>query len=116
MGAEFGQREPRDIQAAMLGHLPIMSHLAARPEQHEHPAGLGLASLAGATRRELGAALAEAGVPEREIRMRVAQLWHWIYHAGATSFDPMGNISKVLRGDCRRANFPRRHAEMAAQA
>ncbi len=97
MGAEFGQREPRDIQAAMLGHLPIMSHLAARPEQHEHPAGLGLASLAGATRRELGAALAEVGVPEREIRMRVAQLWHWIYHAGATSFDPMGNVSKVLR-------------------
>ena len=81
----------------MLGHLPIMSHLAARPEQHEHPAGLGLASLAGATRRELGAALAGVGVPEREIRMRVAQLWHWIYHAGATSFDPMGNVSKVLR-------------------
>jgi len=27
----------------------------------------------------------------------VAQLWHWIYHAGATSFAAMGNVSKVLR-------------------
>ena len=74
-----------------------MSHLAARPEQHEHPAGLGLASLAGATRRELGAALAEAGVPEREIRMRVAQLWHWIYFQGAQNFDVMLNVSKIMR-------------------
>jgi 23S rRNA (adenine2503-C2)-methyltransferase len=51
-------------------------------------------SLAGATRRELTLALAGAGVPERAIRMRVAQLWHWIYHAGVTSFDAMGNVSK----------------------
>jgi 23S rRNA (adenine2503-C2)-methyltransferase len=74
-----------------------MSHLAARSAQLENPPGRGRVSLAGATRRELGTALAEAGVPEREIRMRVAQLWHWIYHAGATSFDAMGNVSKVMR-------------------
>jgi 23S rRNA (adenine2503-C2)-methyltransferase len=54
-------------------------------------------SLAGATRLELAAALAEVGVPEREIRMRVAQLWHWIYNQGAPSFEPMLNISKTLR-------------------
>ena len=67
------------------------------PAQLENPASLEGASLAGATRRELGQSLAAAGVPEREIRMRVAQLWHWIYHAGASSFDPMANVSKVLR-------------------
>jgi 23S rRNA (adenine2503-C2)-methyltransferase len=55
-------------------------------------------SLAGATREELAAALAGIGVPEREIRMRVAQLWHWIYNQGAPSFDAMLNISKALRG------------------
>ncbi len=55
-------------------------------------------SLAGATRLELAAALAEIDVPERETRMRVAQLWHWIYNQGAPSFDAMLNISKVLRG------------------
>jgi 23S rRNA (adenine2503-C2)-methyltransferase len=29
--------------------------------------------------------------------MRVGQLWHWIYFQGATSFDAMLNVSKVLR-------------------
>ena len=54
-------------------------------------------SLLGATRGELAAALISLGVPEREIRMRVAQLWHWIYFQGATSFDSMLNIGKALR-------------------
>jgi len=36
-------------------------------------------------------------VPEREIRMRVAQLWHWIYFQGAREFDVMLNVSKVMR-------------------
>ena len=74
-----------------------MSSLAEPLAQLDDQAHRGRASLAGATRRELAAALAEAGVPEREIRMRVAQLWHWIYQAGATSFDAMGNVGKVLR-------------------
>ena len=74
-----------------------MSTLAEPLAQLDDQAHRGRTSLAGATRRELAAALAGAGVPEREIRMRVAQLWHWIYHAGATSFDVMANVSKVLR-------------------
>ncbi|QBR72469.1 23S rRNA (adenine(2503)-C(2))-methyltransferase RlmN [Beijerinckiaceae bacterium] len=76
----------------------IMSHLAEPlPTFIEAVPGRSL-SLAGATRRELAVALAGVGVPEREIRMRVAQLWHWIYHSGATSFDSMANVSKVMRG------------------
>jgi 23S rRNA (adenine2503-C2)-methyltransferase len=74
-----------------------MSTLAEPLAELDDRAQRGRASLAGATRRELAAALAEASVPEREIRMRVAQLWHWIYHAGATSFETMPNVSKVLR-------------------
>jgi len=54
-------------------------------------------SLLGLTRQNLAEALAEIGVPEREQRMRVAQLWHWIYFQGATTFDSMLNVSKVLR-------------------
>ncbi|MDE3176171.1 MAG: 23S rRNA (adenine(2503)-C(2))-methyltransferase RlmN [Pseudomonadota bacterium] len=53
-------------------------------------------SLAGATRAELVAALAEVGVPERERRMRSAQLWHWIYHRGASDFSAMRNIARPL--------------------
>ena len=54
-------------------------------------------SLAGLTRAGLSDALGEAGVPERERRMRTNQLWHWIYHRGAVSFDEMTNVSKTLR-------------------
>jgi 23S rRNA (adenine2503-C2)-methyltransferase len=53
-------------------------------------------SLAGATRAQLAHALAELGVPEREIRMRAAQLWHWIYHRGAREFSEMRNIARPL--------------------
>ncbi len=55
------------------------------------------ASLAGATRPELAAALGAIGVPDRELRMRVAQLWHWIYFRGMTDFDAMANVGKGLR-------------------
>jgi 23S rRNA (adenine2503-C2)-methyltransferase len=54
-------------------------------------------SLAGATRAELAQALAAVGVPPREIRMRVTQLWHWIYHYGIRDFSAMLNVSKHLR-------------------
>ena len=54
-------------------------------------------SLVGMTRGELCQALAEAGVPARQIRMRAAQLWHWLYVRGADDFDQMSNVSKDLR-------------------
>ncbi|MGO4741221.1 23S rRNA (adenine(2503)-C(2))-methyltransferase RlmN [Bosea sp. 2KB_26] len=55
------------------------------------------ASLVGRTRAGLSDALAEIGVPEKERRMRVGQLWNWIYHYGARDFSAMTTISKVLR-------------------
>ena len=55
-------------------------------------------SLAGMSRAELAEALADAGVPARETKMRVAQLFQWIYFHGATDFSQMLNIAKALRG------------------
>jgi len=52
-------------------------------------------SLAGATRAEIAAALAPLA-PQREIRMRTAQLWHWIYHRGVADFAAMRNIARPL--------------------
>ena len=46
-------------------------------------------SLAGMSRAELRAALAAAGVPEKQLRMRSGQLWSWIYVRGAPDFDAM---------------------------
>ncbi|MFM1814184.1 MAG: hypothetical protein RLZ98_879 [Pseudomonadota bacterium] len=57
----------------------------------------GRVSLAGLTRQSLGERLLQAGVPERQVRMRVAQLWGWIHVRGVTSFDDMTDVSKVLR-------------------
>ena len=54
-------------------------------------------SLVGLTRVQIADALRAIDVPEREIRMRVSQLWHWIYFQGAVSFDQMLNVSKVMR-------------------
>ena len=49
-------------------------------------------------------ALVEKGVPEKQVRMRVSQLWHWLYIRGVSDFDAMTNINKVLpRGSVRLA-------------
>ena len=55
-------------------------------------------SLAGRSRTALAAQLAEIGIPPRQIKMRVQQLWGWIYVQGLTSFDGMTDISRELRG------------------
>jgi 23S rRNA (adenine2503-C2)-methyltransferase len=55
-------------------------------------------TLAGMSRARLGEAMAAAGVPQKQIRMRVTQLWRWLYITGATSFDQMTDISKETRG------------------
>ncbi|HVZ05545.1 23S rRNA (adenine(2503)-C(2))-methyltransferase RlmN [Hyphomicrobium sp.] len=54
-------------------------------------------SLAGMTRAGLKTALADAGVPEKQLNMRVAQLWSWIYARGLTRFEDMTDVSKDLR-------------------
>jgi 23S rRNA (adenine2503-C2)-methyltransferase len=54
-------------------------------------------SLVGLSRRGLADALAAVGVPERQVRMRTGQLWHWLYIRGATDFAAMTNVSKDLR-------------------
>nr|WP_084705003.1 23S rRNA (adenine(2503)-C(2))-methyltransferase RlmN [Beijerinckia mobilis] len=66
-------------------------------EQNPQDAPKALPSLLGATREELAAALAAIGVPERELRMRTTQIWHWIYFHGIRSFDSMLNVGKNLR-------------------
>src|SRR6516165_2193561 len=54
-------------------------------------------SLVGMSRPQLAQALADIGVPEGQHKMRIQQLWHWIYVRGAQSFDEMTSISKELR-------------------
>ncbi len=50
-------------------------------------------NLIGLSKPELKAAMVEAGFPA----FRASQLWHWMYHRGATSFDVMSSIAKGER-------------------
>jgi 23S rRNA (adenine2503-C2)-methyltransferase len=45
-------------------------------------------NLVGMTRAQLAAALVAAGTPEKQARMRTAQLWQWIYQKGVRDFSP----------------------------
>ena len=54
-------------------------------------------SLIGLTRAQLADALGSIGVAEAKRKMRVQQLWHWIYFRGFASFDEMTSVSKELR-------------------
>jgi 23S rRNA (adenine2503-C2)-methyltransferase len=54
-------------------------------------------SLAGLDRADLASALAGIGVPPKQVRMRVEQLWGWLYVRGVTAFDQMSDVSKDLR-------------------
>src|SRR5829696_9573635 len=54
-------------------------------------------SLVGLSREGLGEALTALEVPAAQVKMRVQQLWHWIYVRGVTSFETMTSVSKDLR-------------------
>ena len=47
--------------------------------------------------RKLADALGQVGVPEKQRKMRVQQLWNWIYIRGVMRFDEMTSVSKELR-------------------
>lgn len=56
-------------------------------------------SLIGLSRAELADRLGEIGVAPAQRKMRVQQLWHWLYFRGAQSFDEMTSISKGIRAE-----------------
>jgi 23S rRNA (adenine2503-C2)-methyltransferase len=54
-------------------------------------------SLIGLSREELAEQLGTIGVMPAQRKMRVQQLWHWMYVRGAQTFDAMTSISKEMR-------------------
>ena len=55
-------------------------------------------SLVGLPRADLAEALGRVGVPQPQQRMRVQQIWQWLYVRGVQSFDAMTTLPKDLRG------------------
>ncbi len=78
--------EPRD--AMLVEKTPLETYVPpAKP------------SLIGLSRTELADRLGDIGVAPAQRKMRVQQLWHWLYFRGAQSFDDMTSISKGIRGE-----------------
>lgn len=57
----------------------------------------GKVNLVGLTRPQLREALIAAGTPEKQAKMRVGQIWQWIYHWGVRDFAQMTNLAKEYR-------------------
>jgi 23S rRNA (adenine2503-C2)-methyltransferase len=57
----------------------------------------GKVNLIGLTRDQLRAALIEAGTPEKQAKMRVGQIWQWLYYWGVRDFAAMTNLAKDYR-------------------
>ena len=57
----------------------------------------GPVNLVGMTRDRLKDALVSIGTPEKQAKMRVNQLWQWMYHWGVRDFADMTNLSKDYR-------------------
>ncbi len=54
-------------------------------------------NIVGLTRAQLHEALIAAGTPERQAKMRVGQVWQWVYHWGVRDFAQMTNLAKDYR-------------------
>jgi 23S rRNA (adenine2503-C2)-methyltransferase len=54
-------------------------------------------NIVGLTRTALRDALIAAGTPEKQAKMRVGQVWQWVYHWGVRDFALMTNLAKDYR-------------------
>lgn len=54
-------------------------------------------NIVGLTRDGLREALIEIGTPEKQAKMRVNQIWQWVYQWGVRDFAEMTNLAKAYR-------------------
>ncbi|MET0348021.1 MAG: 23S rRNA (adenine(2503)-C(2))-methyltransferase RlmN [Methyloceanibacter sp.] len=76
----------------MPSQSPLPAKAPAGDQAHPEP-------IIGLGRTALSERLGALGVPERQRRMRVSQIWSWAYVRGATDFAVMTDIAKELRGE-----------------
>ena len=80
--------QPQRARGVLVEKVPLESYVPpAKP------------SLVGLSRVELAEKLGTVGVPENQRKMRVQQLWHWMYVRGVQTFAEMTSVSKTLRSE-----------------
>jgi 23S rRNA (adenine2503-C2)-methyltransferase len=83
--AEIAPARPHPAPAGFVEKAPLKRYVTPQKP-----------SLVGLSRAALAEALGTIGVPCAQRKMRVAQLWHWLYVRGARHFDEMTSVSKEL--------------------
>ena len=82
----------------MTASAPITQDVLTIPRKAPEGAD-GRVNLVGLTREGLRETLIAAGTPEKQAKMRVGQIWQWIYQKGVRDFDAMTNLSKAYRAE-----------------
>ena len=77
--------------------IPGPSDPMVLPRKAAAPRADGKRPLIGLSKEQLRTALAEIGVPAKQVNMRASQVWHWLYHRGVTEVQAMANISREAR-------------------
>ena len=78
----------------MTGVAPITQDVLTIPRKL--PEG-GKTNIVGLTRVKLRDALIAMGTPEKQAKMRVNQIWQWVYQWGVRDFHAMTNLAKGYR-------------------
>ncbi|MEH6790695.1 23S rRNA (adenine(2503)-C(2))-methyltransferase RlmN [Parasphingorhabdus sp.] len=74
------------------GHIdpvPLPAKVTPRPD--------GRVDIIGLSPLEIRGLMNDAGLDEKQAKLRSKQLFHWIYHRGVTDFDKMTDLGKTLR-------------------
>jgi 23S rRNA (adenine2503-C2)-methyltransferase len=61
------------------------------------PRADGRVDLLGLPKTRIAELFAEAGLDAKQAKLRAKQVYHWLYHRGATQFDAMTDIAKTMR-------------------
>jgi 23S rRNA (adenine2503-C2)-methyltransferase len=78
--------------------MPIPGLIDPVPVPRPEAAGAGArVNLIGLSKARIREALMEAGLDEKQAKLRAKQLWHQIYNRGAAAFDAMSDIAKPQR-------------------
>lgn len=79
---------------APISQAPITQDVLTLPRKLPES---GRTNIVGLTRAQLRDALIATGTPEKQARMRVGQVWQWVYHWGVRDFSLMTNLAKDYR-------------------
>lgn len=75
--------------AGAVDPVPVARAITARAD--------GRIDLIGLPRAEIAELFSDAGLDAKAAKLRAKQVYHWLYHRGATEFAAMTNIAKTMR-------------------